>query len=249
MSALTPEDTLLKAATDGMCATSCVVSGFNVAEYLAVPRNQAGFAQDQARVQEEAANVRAWLLGRVESMDQFQKDQYARRFRTLADGDYADDEDLKLYAEAIRHRIAVQTSVDADYTIMIFGDPKYPLGLWLQLSLIAHNQGHFDLIQSWLPQNLTTSTTTEWSKGSMTAGIQRKVPDERALAPSSARCDLEAAMAHTSNVFEFLEGSIDDLTVCARPPPCPNVRPTWCLSLTYRMVRRAFSTKSSQLLL
>ena len=112
-----PEDTLLKAAPDGMCATSCVVSGFNVAEYLAVPRNQAGFAQDQARVQEEAANVRAWLLGKAESMDQFQKDQYARRFRTLADGDYADDEDLKLYAKAIRHRIAVQTSVDADYPI------------------------------------------------------------------------------------------------------------------------------------
>ena len=41
-----PEDTLLKAAPDGMCAASCVVSGFNVAEYLAVPRNHAGFARD-----------------------------------------------------------------------------------------------------------------------------------------------------------------------------------------------------------
>ena len=138
----------------------------------------------------------------------------------------------------------------------------------------------------------------------MTAGIKREVPDERALAPSSTRFDLEAAMAHTSDVFEFLEGSIDDLnaallyqatilqklapkakaregslqhvrdvcdqvqtlvrsvkvpaghvkvkflwtTVCARPQPCPNVRPTWCLSLTHGMVRRAFSTKRSQLL-
>ena len=181
-----PEDTLLKAAPDGMCAASCVVSGVSVAEYLAVPRNHAGFAQDRARVQEEAANDRAWLLGRAESLDKFQKDQYARRFRTLADGDCADDEDLKLYSKAIRHRIAVQTSVDADHAIMIFGDPKYPLILWLQHSLNAHNQGHFDLIQSWLPQNPTTSTTatnTELNKGSMTAGIKCEVPDERALAP------------------------------------------------------------------
>ena len=69
-------------------------------------------------------------------------------------------------------------------------------------------------------------------QSSATAGIKRKVPDELAPAPSSTRCDLEAAMAHTSNVLELLEGSIGDLnaallhqaTILQKLPPKAKAR-------------------------
>ena len=135
-----PEDRMIQAAPDGLCAAHCVVAGFNVlstwmwrGKILDLPRTVGvSNRKRKKRLLEKAQQCR----------DAGGKQSYSHRLEALAAGNQADSEDLKLYAKAIHHRVSVDSAWFASkaYRVVAASQTTWRRGAFRGYSKLASSE-------------------------------------------------------------------------------------------------------------
>ena len=153
---------VVNVAPDGRCPASTIVAALNVSTCLTTHRTEAGYAEIIHDVQREERQAREWLEGIGAVAETHGKTHYVERLMAVAGGACAEADDFQIYSKAIRHCIVVQPA-EKGAPVHIFGKPKWPTGVWVK-QVYLNGKGHYQLVQSWLPQTPTMSPPSPLSR-------------------------------------------------------------------------------------